>query len=170
MSCSSLTAVYSLGGKLMHLPPCVPHWILHGEYEKSHLLFYLSLSSPADCTFPLCCHLINEELLWQRNLLGKFKLVNCLKRRTGVLASCTQGLLNLRTHFILLSLSHMSCNHSVFLFGVSGPAEERGWGRGRVQHTKQRWWIWCGRYTDVKHGNKKKRWISRDKYLCRIQR
>lgn len=43
--------------------PCISLRILRGEYEKSHLLFYFPLSNPAACSFPLLCHLINEELL-----------------------------------------------------------------------------------------------------------
>lgn len=57
----------------------------------------------------------------QRNLLGQFKVVNCLKGRTGACAGCDPGLLNIRIHIILLLISHMSYNHSAFLFGVSGP-------------------------------------------------
>lgn len=123
MLCSQLPASYmffkrKVDASVFH--PCVSLWILHGEYEKSHQLFYFPLSSPAVCSFPLCCHLINEELLWPRNLLRQFKLVNCLKRRKGMFSSCNQGLLNIRTHIILFTNSHLSHNHNAFLFGVSG--------------------------------------------------
>lgn len=91
---------------------------------KSPTCFYFLLSSPAGCSFPLCCHLINEELLWQRNLLRQFKLINCLRGREGVFTSCSQGFLHPRTHIILLPVSHLSHNHNAFLFEVSG---RRGW-------------------------------------------
>lgn len=115
--------------------PCVSRWILQSEYEKSHWLFSPLLSSPAICSFPLCCHLINEELLWPGNLSRQFKLVNCLKGRKGMCSSCNQGLLNIRTHIILLPVSPWSHSHNAFLFGVSGWGWEEG---GEINSTQQK--------------------------------
>lgn len=86
--------------------------------------------------------------------MRQFKLVNYLKRRKGRFASYYQGLLNVRTHIILLPVSHLSHNHHVYLFRVLGRGGEE------ISRTQQKITVLgfqeADIHTDVKLGNEEK--------------